>query len=260
MKWIDTHSHLYLEDFDADRREMMERCCEAGVIKVLLPNIDTGSIDLMLRMKAEFSGQVDVMMGLHPCSVGEDYRRHLSEMEQHLENGPYHGIGEIGLDFYWDKSHTKEQEDAFMIQLQWSVERGLPVSIHSREATEECIRGVERFGGTVRGVFHCFSGDSEQASRVIGLGMFLGIGGVLTYKKSELPSMLEKTGADSVVLETDSPFLSPVPHRGKRNESSFLPLTGIRLAEILGESPERIAAITTANALRVFYPETANLV
>lgn len=254
MNWIDTHSHIYLPDFDTDRKESMQRCLDSGVVKILLPNIDLTSIDAMHQLKLNFADQVDMMMGIHPCSVDSNYVDLLDRIEKFLHKDQYYGIGEIGLDLYWDKSTQRYQEDAFRTQLSWSIALDLPVSIHSREATEESLQIVEAFGGRIKGVFHCFSGSVEQARRVADIGMYLGIGGVLTYKKSELPAIVENLGASCIVLETDAPYLSPVPHRGRRNESSYIPVIGERLAEVLSLGIEQIAYVTTENARKIYYP------
>lgn len=255
MIWIDTHSHIYLSDFDNDRKDIMQRCLDSGVEKILLPNIDLTSVDAMHHLKLNFPDQVDMMMGIHPCSIDSNYVDQLDRIEKFLHQEKYFGIGEIGLDLYWDKSTQRYQEDAFRTQLTWSIALDLPVSIHSREATEESLTIVEEFGGKIKGVFHCFSGSVEQALKVMDLGMYLGIGGVLTYKKSDLPGIVEKVGASCIVLETDAPYLSPVPHRGRRNESSYIPIIGEQLAEILSLKVENIALITTENARKIYYPK-----
>ncbi|MEP7196433.1 MAG: TatD family hydrolase [Saprospiraceae bacterium] len=255
MKWIDTHTHLYLDEFDQDRKEMMMRLSDVGIVKVLLPNIDVRTIESMINMKKEFSEQVDLMFGLHPCSVKEDYLEQLSEIEKNFKDSEVVGVGEIGLDLYWDKTYFKEQLDAFEIQLKWACALNLPVSIHSREATAESIASVEKFGGQVKGVFHCFSGSVKEAKKVIDMGMYLGIGGVVTYKNTNLAEVINSVGLNRIVLETDSPYLSPNPHRGKRNESSYIPIIGQKIAEILDVGIETIAELTYTNSINVFYKD-----
>lgn len=253
MQWIDTHTHLYLEEFDQDRDQMMSRCITHDILKVLLPNIDTSSIPALCAMKDKYPNQSDLMLGLHPCSVRENYVSELDEIFTYLQKIEIVGIGEIGLDLYWDKSSIRRQIDAFKTQLRMAQDLKLPVSIHSREATSEAIQCIEDLGGNIKGVFHCFSGSKEQASSVVDLGMFLGIGGVVSYKKTNLPEIIELLGLSALVLETDSPYLPPIPYRGKRNESSYLPIIGAKIAEILTCSIEEVALYTTANARSIFY-------
>ncbi|MBK7882009.1 MAG: TatD family hydrolase [Saprospiraceae bacterium] len=254
--WIDTHTHIYLSDFQEDLKEMMDRAVESGLEKILLPNIEADTIDQVVRMKSEYPNHCDIMMGLHPCSVKENYLEELSCIEKALAENSCKGIGEIGLDLYWDKTSIDRQIDAYTIQLKWSRETGLPVSVHTREATEEALSILEKLqDGKITGVFHCFSGTLEQAQRLIQLGFYLGIGGVVTYKKTDLPGLLIKLGLDRIVLETDAPYLSPVPYRGKRNEPAYIPVIGTRIGEILNISLEEVSKITTQNAKAVFYPE-----
>ncbi|MBK9639887.1 MAG: TatD family hydrolase [Saprospiraceae bacterium] len=254
--WIDTHTHLYLPEFDEDRSEMMERAIASGLDKMLLPNIEANTIGQVVRMKNEYPDHCDMMMGLHPCSVKENYLEELNLIERALAENSCKGVGEIGLDLYWDPSSLARQMEAFTIQLGWSQQTGLPVSVHTREATEESLGLLERLqDGRIKGVFHCFSGSIEQARRLIQLGFYIGIGGVVTYKKTNLPDLLLELGLDRVVLETDAPYLSPVPYRGKRNEPAYIPVIGARIAEILNMSIEQVGQITTHNAKTVFYPE-----
>lgn len=254
--WIDTHTHLYLPEFEEDRSEMMERAIASGLDKMLLPNIEANTIDLLIKMKNEYPDHCDIMMGLHPCSVKENYLEELNLIESALGEYFCKGVGEIGLDLYWDPSSLARQLEAFTIQLGWSQQAGLPVSVHTREATEESLVLLERLqDGRIKGVFHCFSGTIEQAQRLIQLGFYIGIGGVVTYKKTNLPDLLQELGLDRVVLETDAPYLSPVPYRGKRNEPAYIPIIGARIAEILNMSIAQVSEITTQNAKTVFYPE-----
>lgn len=253
LEWIDTHTHIYLPEFDEDRKAMLDRALDLGVSKVLLPNIDLDSLDILDSVTLEFPGVCYPMMGLHPCSVSENYLRDLDQLERRLRTGSFYGVGEIGLDLYWDKSGFDRQVDAFRSQLKWAAELGLPVSVHTRDATEEALAIVEELqDGRLKGVFHCFGGTREQAERLRNVGFFIGVGGVVTYKSSQLGLLLSQTGLSHVVLETDAPYLSPVPHRGKRNEPSYIPLVGARIAECLSMSLGEVAGITTRNALNIF--------
>ncbi|MDQ0105220.1 TatD DNase family protein [Chitinophaga terrae (ex Kim and Jung 2007)] len=253
MHWIDTHTHLYSEEFDTDRTAMVERAVALGVDKLLLPNIDENSIDAMLRLEAEFPGQVYAMMGIHPCYVTREVDAQLALVRSWFEKRSFVGVGEIGLDFYWDKSLLDQQYKAFREQLKLAREYKLPVSIHSREATREAIDEVRQLqDGNLSGVFHCFSGTLEEAREVIDLGFYLGIGGVVTFKKAGLDKLLEAIDLKHVVLETDSPYLAPVPFRGKRNESSYIPLIGEKIANIKNLKIEEVAVITSSNAGKLF--------
>jgi TatD DNase family protein len=253
MEFVDSHSHLFSEEFDSDREASINRALDLRVKTILLPNID---VDTIIRLK-DFSSLAPEnclpMMGLHPCSVSADYKEHLSIIEAELYSDyKYYGVGEIGLDFYWDKTFAEEQKIAFVQQCNWAAELDLGVSVHTRSATYEAISAVKSMKQKPRGVFHCFSGSIEEANEMIKLGFKLGIGGVLTYKNSNLPEVLKQLSLDDIVLETDSPYLPPVPHRGKRNESSYIPLIAEKLSDVFGVSVETIANKTTANAREVF--------
>lgn len=253
MIFADTHTHLYLEEFDSDREAMMERALDAGVRYCLLPNIDSGSIQGMMNLAASYPGRCFAMAGLHPTSVKENFREELSAAHELVSEGSVIAIGECGIDLYWDKSHLAAQREAFITQLQWSLDLNLPVSIHIREAFPEVFEALNTFRHTVfKGVFHCFSGGREEAELAINRGFMLGIGGVVTFKKSPLQGILKEISPDCVVLESDAPFLAPVPYRGKRNEPSYIPLVAEKLAEIWGMPLASVADVTTANALRVF--------
>ena len=253
MQWIDTHAHLYLDAFEADRKEMIARSIENGVVKMLLPNIDTDSIIPMLELCRQFPENCFPMMGLHPTSVKEDYKTQLSVMESLLNEEKFIAIGEIGIDLYWDKTFINEQKDAFKTQLRWAKQKNLPVAIHTREAFPLILDLVEEeVGEGLTGVFHCFSGNYEEAKRITDLGFLLGIGGVLTYKKTHLPEVIREIPIEFLVLETDAPFLPPVPYRGKRNESAYIPLIGQKIAEIKEMNIHETARITTDNAERLF--------
>lgn len=253
MKLVDTHTHLYLNTFDDDRAATIQRAVEAGVNRMLLPNIDSTSVGAMHQLVQDFPEHCFPMIGLHPTSVKENWEEELRIMRSYLDAASYVAIGEIGIDLYWDQSFRKEQEAAFRIQLGWASEKNLPVSIHCRESMDvviDILEDIELDGLT--GIFHCFSGDKEQAKRIIDLGFLLGIGGVLSFKNSTLCEVLQSISPEYMVLETDAPFLAPMPFRGKRNESAYIKLIANRLADCLGETPESIAAFTTRNAEKVF--------
>lgn len=253
MFW-DTHAHLYHKQFDTDREAMLQRAVEAGVTKFFLPNIDLESVEGMLALAKAHPDRCFPMMGLHPCSVGEHNDAIMERIEQLLRSGTYCAVGEIGIDLYWDKTWLAQQQEVFRQQVRWAKELDLPIVIHCRESFDEVIAIVEEeHGGTLRGVFHCFTGSAAQARRVIDLGGFmLGIGGVITYPKAGLFETMTAVGASHCVLETDAPYLAPVPFRGKRNESAYVPHVALRLAEATGLSVQDIAAITTANASQLF--------
>jgi TatD DNase family protein len=253
MQLIDTHTHLYGKQFDGDRNEMVQRALDAGVEKMFLPNIDRNSIDAMLALETAFPQHCFAMMGLHPGSVGEDYKEQLAIVREWLDRRPFHAVGEMGIDLYWDKTFIKEQQDAFLIQCEWAKEFNIPIVIHCREAMDMTIDLVQEVKDErLRGIFHCFTGNVEQAEKIMEMGFYLGIGGVLTYPKAGLDKVMEVITLDYVVLETDSPYLPPVPHRGKRNESAYIKLIAEKLAAIKGMTLEQIATITTANAQEIF--------
>ena len=250
---IDTHAHLYLAQFDEDRKAMLQRAQAAGVARIYLPNIDSTSITAMLKMEEEAPEYCKAMMGLHPCSVKDNYREELALLEKYLAERPFCAVGEIGTDLYWDKTHWQEQQAAFRIQMDWAKELGLPIVIHCRDSMEETIQLVrEAQDGRLRGIFHCFGGTVEQAKAIIDLGFYMGIGGVLTFKKSGLSATLQEVSLEHLVLETDSPYLAPTPYRGKRNESAYVRVVAEKLAEVKDKSLEEVAEATTNNALEIF--------
>lgn len=253
MHLTDTHCHLYLEDFNPDINLVMERAATEAVDKFFLPAIDSTTLAAMLSLEDRFPLQCKAMIGLHPCSVKENYRKELQLVADSLASRRFIGVGEIGMDLYWDTSFRKEQEEAFRTQIQWSLQYGLPISIHTRNAIDEAIAIVREYVPQgVRGVFHCFGGSYEQATQVIDAGFCLGIGGVITYKNSGLAAVMEKIGLEHLVLETDAPYLTPVPFRGKRNESSYLKYIAARLAAVKNCSIDEVAEVTTANAEKIF--------
>lgn len=252
--FIDTHAHLYHKQFASDRAEMVKRALDAGVTKLFLPNIDHDSIEAMHELAGAYPAMCFPMMGLHPGSVGEENAAALEEVERLLRSGRYCAVGEIGVDLYWDKTWFVQQQQTFRQQVRWAKELGLPIVIHCRESFDEVIAIVEDENGEeLRGVFHCFTGTAEQAARVIALGDFyLGIGGVITFPRGGLFETMAIVGPDHCVLETDAPYLAPVPHRGKRNESSYIPLIAAKLAAATGRTTDEIARITTSNANALF--------
>lgn len=254
IELIDTHTHLYLPQFDEDREEMIKRAIEAGVKRFYLPGIDSEHVASMLDLEESFPKHCFAMPGLHPCSVGENVEEELAVVKKMLEEPrKWCAIGEIGLDLYWDKTFFEQQKYAFRTQIKWAKEYDLPIVIHSRDATEECIEIVaEEKSDNLRGVFHCFGDSPETAQKIIELGFFVGIGGVLTFKKAGLDIVAKDIPLDKIILETDAPYLAPVPYRGKRNESSYIALVAQKLAEIKEISIEEVANVTTNNALRLY--------
>lgn len=255
MQFIDTHTHLYLEDFDHDRQEMINRAISRGIHRFLLPNIDQDSVKPLLQLCEDFPANCFPMIGLHPTSVKEDWQKQLSHFKEQLKNHPetFIAIGEIGLDFYWDKSFATQQLEALRMQFDWAKQMQKPVAIHTREAFPEMLTEIQKAqNGSLKGVLHCFTGTLEEAKKSVDLGFYLGIGGVLTYKKSSLPEIVKHLPVERLILETDAPFLPPVPYRGKRNESAYLFETAVKLAAILEIELDKLAEITTQNANELF--------
>lgn len=253
MTLIDTHSHIYLGDFDADRDEIMQMSENEGLVKILLPAIDSTTHDKMIEIENMYPNVCVSMMGLHPCSIKADYKLELKTARDFLEKRRFVAIGETGLDFYWDKTFTKEQYDAFNEQIVWAIQYQIPVVIHSRDSIDKCIDVIKNHQrGNLKGVFHCFSGSTEQAQNIIDLDFYLGIGGVVTFKNSGLDKVVKEISLDHLVLETDAPYLAPVPFRGKRNEPSYLKYILEKLAQIKEIPKAEIASITTSNAQKLF--------
>jgi TatD DNase family protein len=252
--FIDTHAHIYMDVFEEDIEEMLQRSMEQGVKSIFMPNVDSRTIASMMALESLHPEYCHAMMGLHPCSVQSDtWKKELNIVEDWLSKRPFAAVGEIGMDLYWDTSTEQIQAEAFVIQCQWAKELDLPIVIHSRESLDQLCRLVaEQQDGRLKGVFHCFSGTYDQAQWVLDLGFYIGIGGPLTYKKSELPTVFAQLPLDRIVLETDAPYLPPVPFRGQRNESSYVPLVAQKLAEIQNVSIEEIAKQTSKNALLVY--------
>ena len=250
---VDTHCHLYLEEFKNDITEVIKRAEQEGVNKFYLPAIDSTEIENIILLEKKFPGKCIAMMGLHPCSVKENYVEELAVVKDWLAKRKFAAVGEIGLDFYWDKTFVLQQYEAFRMQIALSVQYNLPIVIHTRNAMQETIDVVKEYTSVgLKGIFHCFGGTLENANEIINAGFYLGIGGVLTYKKSGLAEVLDNIDLKHIVLETDSPYLTPVPFRGKRNESGYLKYVVEKLAEIKKVSIEEVAAITTANAEKIF--------
>lgn len=253
MNLIDTHCHLYDEQLIADIDAVMERAVAAGVQKFYLPAIDSTTTIAMLSLEEKFPGKCIAMMGLHPCHVKDNFKTELEMVADWLTKRNFAAIGEIGLDYFWDTSFVKEQQEAFRTQIEWSIQYNLPIVIHTRNSMQETINIVKEYTSKgVRGIFHCFGGSYETANEIIKAGFYLGIGGVLTYKKAGLADVLQQIDLAHMVLETDAPYLTPVPFRGKRNESSYLSYITAKLAEVKNISQEEVAAITTANAQKIF--------
>lgn len=259
MILTDTHTHLYSEEFNADRVQVVERAIAAGVTRFFLPNIDSTSIGALFELCEKFPENCFPMMGLHPTSVKENFEEELEIVRTYLEGRfraqaiKFYAVGEIGIDLYWDKTFFSQQQLAFDTQIKWAKEFSLPIVIHSRNSFDEIVEILEKHtDDKLRGIFHCFSGTKEQAEKAISLGFKLGIGGVLTYKNSGLDKAITDIDLKHLVLETDSPYLTPTPHRGKRNESGYITLVAQKLAEIKNISLEEVAEITTANSKNIF--------
>lgn len=249
---IDTHSHLYLEHFRHDLSDVLQRSLDAGIYKIILPNIDSGSIQAMMKLTEDHPGFLYPTIGLHPGSVSENYREELKIIEATADQGVFIAIGEIGIDCYWDTTHLKAQIESFEYQLELARQKNLPVIIHCRESFELIMESLHRFRGILRGVFHAFTGTKEQAYKVIDMGFHLGIGGVITFKNTSLPGVIADVPISSLLLETDSPYLTPAPHRGKRNESSYLSFIAGKISEIKGISSQEVAELSSANAKSLF--------
>jgi TatD DNase family protein len=253
MKFVDTHAHIYLKEFNNDRKEVIAGAINSSVSKIFLPNIDKSTLSQVLSLEAEYPGFCYAMIGLHPCSVNADFEQELKSMEEWLEKRSFSGIGETGTDLYWDQSYRSQQIESLKIQVNWAERYKLPIILHSRDSLDLSIRVIEEtHSGDLSGIFHCFTGSLDQARQIIDLGFYLVIGGVLTFKNSGLGSIIENVPLEKIVLETDSPYLTPHPHRGKRNEPAYLNLIAQRLADIYDTDISTIADITTQNAKKVF--------
>jgi TatD DNase family protein len=253
MNLIDTHTHLFSSQFDQDREQIVKECIESGIETLLLPNINSETIESMWNLCNLFPRNCFPMIGLHPCDVKEDYKKELDIVLQELNNRKYVGVGEIGIDLYWDKESVEIQKKAFDQQIKWAIEFDLPIAIHIRESFDEVFEVLEQnLHPKLRGVFHCFTGNLAQAEKAISMGFMLGIGGVVTFKNSGLDKVLEHINIKHLVLETDSPYLAPTPLRGKRNDSRNIKLICDKLAQIQALSFSQVAQITTKNAQTLF--------
>lgn len=252
--FVDTHTHLYSEEFNADRTEMIQRALDANVQKLLLPNIDLESLAGMYELEQQFPENCHAMLGLHPCSVNENYKSVLDALYQELQKRKFIAIGEIGIDLYWDKTFLNEQKDAFKTQITWSKALNIPFVIHARDSFTEIYEVLDEvWDDSLKGVFHCFTGTLEDVEKINTYkNMYFGIGGVSTFKKSDLPNVIPAIPTERLLLETDSPYLAPTPKRGKRNESSYIPLIADNLATILQKSVDEIRDLTTQNAKNLF--------
>lgn len=253
MNLIDTHAHIYAADFKADREETIRRAQEEGVTRILMPNIDHTSIDVMLEVEANHPDLCLPMMGLHPCSVTKDFHKELYLAEDWLNKRKFIAIGETGIDLYWDKTFLAQQQEALQIQVDWAKKYKLPIVLHTRDSFSETYEIMARNRhDDLTGVFHCFSGTAEEAKKAIDLNFYLGIGGVATFKNGGLDKILPEIPLERLVLETDCPYLAPVPHRGKRNEPAYIRLVAEKVAQLKNISLEELAAQTTANAQKLF--------
>lgn len=249
----DTHTHLYSEQFDEDRNEMILRAKKAGVSRFFIPAIDSSTSEAMFQLEKNYPKDVFLMMGLHPTSVDENYKKELEFVKSWIDKKSFFAIGEIGIDLYWDKSFLKQQQEAFKTQIQWAKEKKLPIVIHCREAFDEIFEVLEsEKSDDLRGIFHCFTGTKEQALQAISYNMKLGIGGVVTFKNGKIDQFLHEIDLKHIVLETDAPYLAPVPYRGKRNESAYITNVIDKLVDVYGLTYDEIAEITTQNSKDVF--------
>lgn len=253
MILTDTHTHLYSDSFAEDRSEMIERAISSGIKRMFMPNVDFESVNGLVELLNQFPGNLFGMMGLHPCSVEDDYKTVLAKLKKEAEKIEIVAIGEIGLDLFWKKTNLPEQTDAFVSQIEWAKSANLPIVIHSRDAIDETIKILQSlYDSKLKGVMHCFTGNALQAKKITDLGFYLGIGGVATFKNSGLNQVLKTIGTDFLVLETDAPYIAPVPFRGKRNESSYLLNIAEHVANVLEMKVELLAEITTLNSIKLF--------
>lgn len=253
MKYTDTHAHIYSKKYDHDRTDVIRIAAENGVGKIYMPNIDVESIDAMLEAELKYPGVCIPMMGLHPCDVKKDFEKQLYVMEEWIEKREFAAIGETGLDLYWDKTFFDQQKEALRVQITWAKKKKWPIVLHCRESMDETIAIIkEEKTENLKGIFHCFSGSIEQAKQIIELGFLLGIGGVSTYKNGGLDKVLPELGLEHVVLETDGPYLAPVPYRGKRNSPEYIPIIAERLRDLAKSSLEKVSEITQRNTKKIF--------
>ena len=253
MKFIDTHAHLYSSPIKENIEGIMKNAMDNGIDTIIMPAIDSSTLEAMLEVEMTYPQNTMAMMGLHPCSVKDNVKEELAIIEAQLQKRKFIAIGEIGLDYYWDKTFTTQQMEAFQIQMQWALNYKLPIAIHTRNAMGETIEAVRPFAKKgLRGIFHCFSGSKESAEQIISMGFHLGLGGVLTYKNAGVAEAVANIPMEWLVLETDAPYLSPVPYRGKTNEPSYMIQVALKLAEIKNLPLHEVAEMTTKNAMKVF--------
>ncbi|MDR7130328.1 TatD DNase family protein [Algoriphagus sp. 4150] len=253
MNYIETHAHIYSSKFDSDRDQVIQAIRDAGVERVYMPNVDVETIEAMLACEEKYPDLCIPMMGLHPCDVKEDFHEQLAIMEDWLNKRQFAAVGEIGLDLYWDKTFFEQQKEALKVQINWAKQRDLPIVLHCRDSMDETIAIVkEEHDGKLKGIFHCFTGTADQARKIIDMGFLLGIGGVATYKNGGLDQVIPEIGLDHLVLETDAPYLSPVPFRGKRNSPAYLPIIAEKIGDYLQITKEEVALKTKQNALNLF--------
>jgi len=253
MKFIETHAHIYSKKFSEDAAEVVQRSFDTGIDKIFMPNIDLDSIDGMLALEEKFPGVCYPMLGLHPCDVDKNFENILVEMDKWWDKHQFYGVGETGIDLYWDKTHLEEQKSSLKVHVKWAKEKQLPLILHCRESLDETIDLIGPLADkNLGGIFHCFSGTVKQAREIIAMGFYLGIGGTLTYKNSGVGAVISELGLDHLVLETDSPYLAPVPFRGKRNSPEYIPYIAEKMAEFTGTSISEVSEITNRNALKVF--------
>ncbi|WP_245906934.1 TatD family hydrolase [Reichenbachiella versicolor] len=251
-QFVETHAHIYSSKFKEDIADVIERSQEAGVSKIYMPNVDHESIDGMLELENKYPEYCIPMMGLHPCSVKKDFEKELYIVEDWLSKRPFVAVGEIGTDLYWDKSLFELQKEAFIIQCNLANQNDIPVIIHCRESIDETIEILEGMANAPKGIFHCFTGDVEQAKRIIALGHKIGIGGVATFKNGGLDPVLLEIDLENMVLETDCPYLAPTPYRGKRNEPAFIELVAQKISDLKNIPVSEVAQSTTNSALQIF--------
>jgi TatD DNase family protein len=253
MNYIETHAHIYSTKFDSDRDQVIQDIRDAGIERVYMPNVDVETIEAMLTCEEKYPGLCIPMMGLHPCDVKEDFQKQLAIMEDWLNKRQFAAVGEIGLDLYWDKTYFEQQKEALKIQINWAKERDLPIVLHCRDSMDETIAIVkEEHDGKLKGIFHCFTGNVDQAKQIIDMGFLLGIGGVATFKNGGLDQVIPEISIEHLVLETDAPYLAPVPFRGKRNSPAYLPIIAEKIGDYLQISKEEVAMKTKQNALNLF--------
>ena len=253
MLLVDTHTHIYMDAFDEDRDEVVRRAMDNGIQYMVLPNVDLETIAPLRELVEAYPGQMLPAMGLHPTSVKADYKDVLKKIEQELNTNTYYAIGEIGIDLYWDKTYRKEQEEVFAKQIEWGIERDMPIIIHARKSYNEIFKVLKLYANRgLRGVFHCFTGSKEQADQIAEMGFYMGIGGVLTFKNAKLGDSIKDLGLEHFIFETDAPYLAPVPYRGKRNQPAYIRLIARKMADLFQVDIEKVAEITTNNANNLF--------